>query len=55
MSSIKVLVVEDEVITGRVIAEELTLLGYVVTDIAAFDQEVFASISETEPLCTESA
>jgi PAS domain S-box-containing protein len=49
MPPIKVLVVEDEVITGRVISEELTLLGYAVTDLATSDEETLASISENKP------
>ncbi|WP_271255077.1 response regulator [Pseudanabaena sp. Chao 1811] len=49
MPPIKVLVVEDEVITGRVISEELTLIGYAVTDLATSDEETFASISENKP------
>jgi len=49
MPPIKVLVVEDEVITGRVISEELTLIGYAVTDLATSDEETLASISENKP------
>jgi PAS domain S-box-containing protein len=49
MLPIKVLVVEDEVITGRVISEELTLIGYAVTDLATSDEETLASVSEDRP------
>lgn len=49
MPSTGVLVVEDEVITGRVIAEELSLLGYTVTDIASTDDEVWMSLSKSKP------
>ncbi|CAN1211582.1 response regulator [Tumidithrix helvetica PCC 7403] len=49
MAPIRVLVVEDEVITGRVISEELSLLGYAVTDLATSDEEVFASVSKNRP------
>ncbi|MEE3715335.1 PAS domain S-box protein [Tumidithrix elongata RA019] len=49
MSSTKILVVEDEVITGRVISEELTILGYIVSDLAHSDEEVFASVSKNKP------
>ncbi|MEE3715855.1 response regulator [Tumidithrix elongata RA019] len=49
MAPIKVLVVEDEVITGRVISEELSLLGYVVTDLATSDEEVIASVIGNRP------
>ncbi|OYQ65013.1 hypothetical protein B9G53_09115 [Pseudanabaena sp. SR411] len=49
MLPIKILVVEDEVITGRVISEELTLIGYAVTDLATSDEETLASISEDRP------
>jgi PAS domain S-box-containing protein len=45
----RVLVVEDEVITGRVISEELTLIGYAVTDLATSDEETLASVSENRP------
>ena len=37
---VKILVVEDEVITARVIAEELTALGYIVTDTVTSDELV---------------
>ncbi|CAN1212101.1 hypothetical protein TUMEXPCC7403_17985 [Tumidithrix helvetica PCC 7403] len=49
MSSTKILVVEDEVITARVISEELTMLGYIVTDIVNSDEEAIASVSENKP------
>ncbi|CAN1211583.1 ATP-binding protein [Tumidithrix helvetica PCC 7403] len=49
MPATKVLVVEDEVITGRVISEELTLLGYIVTDVATSDLEVIASVVKNKP------
>ncbi len=49
MSATKILVVEDEVITSRVILEELTLLGYVVTDTVTSSEEAIASVSQNIP------
>ncbi|WP_103670322.1 ATP-binding protein [Pseudanabaena sp. BC1403] len=49
MSATKILVVEDEVITARVISEELTLLGYVVTDTVTSSEDAIASVSENIP------
>lgn len=48
-SAIKILIVEDEVITGRVILEELTMLGYVVTDTVTSSEEAIASVSQNTP------
>lgn len=49
MSVAKILVVEDEVITAIVIAEELASLGYIVTDTATSDTEVIASVRANMP------
>jgi PAS domain S-box-containing protein len=49
MSAIKILVVEDEVITARVIAEELTSLGYIVTDTVTTDEAALASVCQDTP------
>ncbi|PZO36987.1 MAG: hybrid sensor histidine kinase/response regulator [Pseudanabaena frigida] len=49
MSAIKILVVEDEVITARVILEELTQLGYVVTDTVTSSEDAIASVSQNAP------
>ena len=49
MSPTKILVVEDEVITARVILEELTLLGYVVLDTVTSSEDAIASISQDRP------
>ncbi len=49
MSAIKILVVEDEVITARVIAEELTALGYIVTDTVTSDEAALASVCQDLP------
>ncbi len=45
----KVLVVEDEVITARVIAEELKLLGYIVTDTVGSYRDVLTSVNQNLP------
>lgn len=49
MSEIKILVVEDEVITSEVIAEQLEVLGYTVTDTAASGNAAIASVAKTQP------
>ncbi|MBD2175993.1 response regulator [Pseudanabaena sp. FACHB-1998] len=49
MSAIKILVVEDEVITARVISEELTSLGYIVTDMVTSDEAALASVCQNMP------
>jgi PAS domain S-box-containing protein len=49
MSATKILVVEDEVITARVILEELTVLGYIVTDIVSSSEDAIASVSQNKP------
>lgn len=49
MSAIKILVVEDEVITARVISEELTSLGYIVTDTVTTDEAALDSVCQNMP------
>ena len=49
MSATKILVVEDEVITARVISEELIVLGYVVTDTVTSSEDAIASVSQNMP------
>ncbi|ELS33329.1 MULTISPECIES: response regulator [Pseudanabaena] len=49
MSANKILVVEDEVITARVISEELTALGYTVTDTVTSDEAALTSVSQNAP------
>lgn len=49
MSANKILVVEDEVITARVISEELTALGYMVTDTVTSDEAALTSVSQNAP------
>ena len=49
MSKTKILVVEDEVITAEVIADQLEQLGYSVTDTVSNGTEALASIAKTGP------
>lgn len=49
MSETKILVVEDEVITSEVIAEQLELLGYTVTDTVGSGNKAIASVAKTQP------
>ncbi len=49
MSAPKILIVEDEVITSEVIAEQLSQLGYTVTDTVTSGTAALASIAKTLP------
>ena len=49
MKSTKVLIVEDESIVARVISQELTFLGYIVTGIATSDVAALASVRDQKP------
>jgi len=49
MSTTKIMVVEDEVITSEVIAEQLGQLGYTVTDTVASGTAAVASVAKSLP------
>jgi two-component sensor histidine kinase/CheY-like chemotaxis protein len=49
MSATKILIVEDEVITSEVIADQLGQLGYTVTDTVTSGTAALASIAKTLP------
>ncbi|NJN59859.1 MAG: response regulator [Leptolyngbyaceae cyanobacterium SL_5_9] len=49
MTAAKILVVEDEVITAEVIAEQLRRLGYIVTDTVGTVAGLTASLNQTLP------
>jgi len=52
MSAAKILVVEDEVVTSEVIAEQLNQLGYTVVDTVASGSAAIKSVAKNSPdLC----